>query len=458
MKFAGARGITRSRVPLIAMLALAATIGLAGCEGDDGKDGLAGAPGTPGTTGATGPIGPTGPTGPAGPSATIEPRESCGVCHANGSAYGVAESHAVAADITVSNVTFAVSGADLVISYNLKTNGANAANFTGPAQRLPVRRHDAHRPVRQWRMRSRWPVARMAITRSPSPTARRLGNSRYMLRIANSTDSRHPNQRHRGGRLSGLARRSAGQHGRLLRLPWHQRRWRLPLRLPGQRRDLHGLPRRGEHELSAPGRHRPRHPRLARHAGRRVCAEDGRRSDSWTYSATYPTYMTNCSVCHTASSGALAKANAMPVTGEGCLSCHGSMESWEFAAGLDFHESYTEATNCTTCHNDTAGAVAREPGHGVPQRSRDRARRHHLRRRRPVRHGRREVQLDDHQGRRQQGDRHAGDHLDGRVPEGHADQPVQHDGDRDRAGVLPVRAEYRGRGHVEHAAQLRAGR
>ena len=41
MKFAGARGITRTRVPLIAMLALAATIGLAGCEGDDGKDGAA---------------------------------------------------------------------------------------------------------------------------------------------------------------------------------------------------------------------------------------------------------------------------------------------------------------------------------------------------------------------------------------------------------------------------------
>ena len=66
MKFAGARGITRSRVPLIAMLALAATIGLAGCEGDDGLDGAAGTPGTPGTAGPTGPTGPAGPTGPTG--------------------------------------------------------------------------------------------------------------------------------------------------------------------------------------------------------------------------------------------------------------------------------------------------------------------------------------------------------------------------------------------------------
>jgi OmcA/MtrC family decaheme c-type cytochrome len=60
MKFAGARGITRSRVPLIAMLALAA-FGMAGCDGDDGKDGAAG------PAGPSGPAGPTGPAGPSGP-------------------------------------------------------------------------------------------------------------------------------------------------------------------------------------------------------------------------------------------------------------------------------------------------------------------------------------------------------------------------------------------------------
>jgi len=61
MKVAVARGITRSRVPLIAMLALAATIGLAGCEGDNNGDGAAG------PTGPTGGVGPTGPTGPTVP-------------------------------------------------------------------------------------------------------------------------------------------------------------------------------------------------------------------------------------------------------------------------------------------------------------------------------------------------------------------------------------------------------
>ena len=80
MKFAGAHGFTRSRVPLIAMLALAA-IGVAGCSGDDGKNGA---------TGPTGPAstipGPTGPTGPTGPAAVVDPiataqPESCVTCH-----------------------------------------------------------------------------------------------------------------------------------------------------------------------------------------------------------------------------------------------------------------------------------------------------------------------------------------------------------------------------------------
>jgi OmcA/MtrC family decaheme c-type cytochrome len=74
MKFAGARGITRSRVPLIAMLALAA-FGMAGCDGDDGRDGSDGSNGLPGPTG---PAGPTGPTGPAGPSPEV-PGSSSGL-------------------------------------------------------------------------------------------------------------------------------------------------------------------------------------------------------------------------------------------------------------------------------------------------------------------------------------------------------------------------------------------
>ena len=52
--------MTRSRIPLIAMLALAATMGLAGCDGDSVNDAV-------GPTGPTGGVGPTGPTGPTVP-------------------------------------------------------------------------------------------------------------------------------------------------------------------------------------------------------------------------------------------------------------------------------------------------------------------------------------------------------------------------------------------------------
>jgi OmcA/MtrC family decaheme c-type cytochrome len=84
------------------------------------------------------------------------------------------------------------------------------------------------------------------------------------------------------------------------------------------------------------------------------------------YETTYPTYMTNCSVCHKPDSivpatggSALAAANAMPVTGPGCFSCHGSMESWDFTvSGTTFHEAYTAATDCSTCHEPNGIAPA----------------------------------------------------------------------------------------------------
>ena len=121
-KLRGARGF----VPLIALLALGA--GMAGCSGDDGKDGAAG---PSGGTGATGPAGPTGPAGATGPSVKIEPRESCGVCHSDGSAYGVKEMHALAPQVAVATPTFTVAanGTDLLMTFNVKLNGVNATDF-----------------------------------------------------------------------------------------------------------------------------------------------------------------------------------------------------------------------------------------------------------------------------------------------------------------------------------------
>ena len=98
-----------------------------------------------------------------------------------------------------------------------------------------------------------------------------------------------------------------------------------------------------------------------------------------TYNVTYPTYMTNCSVCHSDDNivpavgvSALAAANAMPVTGEGCFTCHGSMDSWDFAHRLRFPPTGydPETTNCGLCHGDNPETPAVETGIATGNRSR----------------------------------------------------------------------------------------
>jgi OmcA/MtrC family decaheme c-type cytochrome len=84
---------------------------------------------------------------------------------------------------------------------------------------------------------------------------------------------------------------------------------------------------------------------------------------------TYPTYMNNCSVCH-AEPAELTAANSMPVSA-GCFTCHGTMESWRdyFQPDPDatpplpdrtIHFSLTptpETADCTSCHSATGIAA-----------------------------------------------------------------------------------------------------
>jgi OmcA/MtrC family decaheme c-type cytochrome len=64
---------------------------------------------------------------------------------------------------------------------------------------------------------------------------------------------------------------------------------------------------------------------------------------------TYPTYMGNCSVCH-AEAAELTAANSMPVSGIGCLSCHGTMDNafWDFTA-VPFHLTNIPDPNTFDC-------------------------------------------------------------------------------------------------------------
>ena len=71
--------------------------------------------------------------------------------------------------------------------------------------------------------------------------------------------------------------------------------------------------------------------------------------------------MNNCSVCHS-EAAQLTAANAMPVSGAGCFTCHGSINSDSFDfTGLEFHLTLAnpETADCTLCHKAAAdGGIA----------------------------------------------------------------------------------------------------
>ena len=113
MNIAGTRGITRSRVPLMAILALAATIGLAGCEGDNGGEKTE-------PSGPAGPIGPTGPTGPAVPP-VVDIEDGGPVTVGNGSTLTAAQIEAIGGLVATLD-SAAVANNRAVIQFTVKTS------------------------------------------------------------------------------------------------------------------------------------------------------------------------------------------------------------------------------------------------------------------------------------------------------------------------------------------------
>jgi OmcA/MtrC family decaheme c-type cytochrome len=78
------------------------------------------------------------------------------------------------------------------------------------------------------------------------------------------------------------------------------------------------------------------------------------------FAVTYPTYMNNCSVCHTGD--ALAAANGMTVSKDNCFSCHGSTEGFgEALDELAFHSAYDDVAYpsdvCQDCHVANGAAL-----------------------------------------------------------------------------------------------------
>jgi OmcA/MtrC family decaheme c-type cytochrome len=344
---------------MAATIVLAAFLGLAGCEGDDGNDGAPGAPG---------PVGPEGPAGPPGDSVVTLPLESCAVCHSEGSFASAPAAHEVFDQGAFADFLVAPDGADLVVSFSADVDGA-------PATAAGFYRAYA------WDGTTRTTLTD-EINLDPTLFTNN-GDGTYELRIVDGvarfggTDNRYlvilrsgVNQLEiaavgdypAGIPLAGLASNEScigchGASGETGRFDPENRggHYSAPMSVdacvvchyPGQSYGdipyvVHGI--HNSHNFPDG-----------------VFGPTGRGT---TYDVTYPTYMANCSVCHSddnivpaAGVSALAAANAMAVTGPGCFTCHGSMDGFDFT-GLEFHLTIPDplTANCAQCHD---GGLAR---------------------------------------------------------------------------------------------------
>ena len=351
-------------VPLVALLALGA--GLAGCSGDDGKNGAAGPAGGTGATGPAGPTGPTGATGAPGASTKIEPRESCGVCHDNGSAFGVDAAHAIDREVSFTATAPVVDGADLVVRFTIKVNGANYNNFTSVSRAVILQGTGAapNTVYTRWQNSTTDPTNSIALGVLDS-----VASGVYTLRIPGAASFVGTDARvyFRLGTPTGFtpARRASvyadGVNYVRPSLASNQSCQNCHGTFVGGETSHHYNPFNVEACVACHSAVNPPDYSLVTlahgiHNSHNMPSGHFELAPDETFSVTYPTYMTNCSVCHD-SAAALAKVNAMPVTGPGCFSCHESMESWDFSAsGTTFHESMDATTPCQDCHK--AGGVA----------------------------------------------------------------------------------------------------
>ena len=355
---------------VVCTLALA----MSGCEGDDGSDG------PQGPTGATGD---TGPEGPPGTSATVTPLESCAVCHDDGSFVSAPAAHEVYDIGSFADFAVAEDVDDLVVTFSAMVDGAAAMDATfyrayvsdgttrtsltsrvegdpGAVPPVPPSAFFVSNGDGTYSFTIEGGVAEFGGTNSRYLVILRNGMNALEIAAVGDYPAAIP--------LAGLASNESctnchGASGEVGRFD------------PMNRGGHYSAPMSEEACVVC---HRPDNPatpdddeepsymqlyRLVHGIHNSHNFPDGvfvSDRDN-TYDTTYPTYMTNCSVCHSDDTivpavgvSALAAANAMPVSGTGCFSCHGSMEGFDFT-GLEFHLDIQdpEAADCTQCHDDT---------------------------------------------------------------------------------------------------------
>ena len=374
------------------LVAVTLTMGLAGCDGDDGATGPAGAAGTDGSDGSDGDPGlacwdlnenglkdlpdedingdgVVDVNDCAGTAATVTPLESCGVCHSDGAFASAPAAHALPPIESVSNIAFAVNGADLDVTFDVAADGVAATGYD-EVQRAYRNNGGTRTDVCNAPDRSS-PCDPASVTLTDNGggnyTIKVLGgaaeaatNNRWLLRVQNSAERETRTYFYADFPASPFAAdvspvavtatACANCHG--------------PEGIP-----VHGsafiasdggepcLVCHGSDESDDPAVV-PTLAQVAHGYHNGVAAWEDPIEE---IEITYPTYMTNCSVCHS-EDAQLAATNAMPVSGEGCFTCHGSMASWNFAGppDLTFHLTLTptpDTADCQVCHS-VGGAAA----------------------------------------------------------------------------------------------------